>query len=175
MKNFKMLRIVMIVALVAFLSVGCAKKATEEMATEAPSSSSSQSTDTGMKETAVVESDAKETTMATVSDLTRIHFDFDSYVLSGEARATLKQNAMILKASSMLKVKIEGHCDERGSDDYNLALGEQRAQATMDYMRSLGVSGSQMATVSMGEMAPLDPASNEAAWSKNRRSEFVAM
>jgi peptidoglycan-associated lipoprotein len=82
---------------------------------------------------------------------------------------------MVLKSAPMLKVKIEGHCDERGSDDYNLALGEQRAQATMDYMRSLGVSASQMATVSMGEMAPLDPASNEAAWAKNRRAEFKAM
>lgn len=171
MKNFRMLQFVMIIALVAFLSVGCAKKATEDVATEAPSSSSSQATtDKGMTETEV-----KETTAATVADLTRIHFEFDSYVLSGEARATLKQNAMVLKSAPMLKVKIEGHCDERGSDDYNLALGEQRAQATLDYMRSLGVSASQMATVSMGEMAPLDPASNEAAWAKNRRAEFKAM
>ena len=174
MKNFRMLRIVMMIVLVALLSVGCAKKATEDVATE-PSSSSSQGTDSKMTETPVVEADVKETASATVADLTRVHFDFDSYVLSGEARATLKQNAMILKAAPMLKVKIEGHCDERGSDDYNLALGEQRAQATMDYMRSLGVSGSQMGTVSMGEMAPLDPSSNEAAWSRNRRAEFKAM
>lgn len=175
MKNFKMLRIVMIIALVAFLSVGCAKKATEDMTTEAPSSSSSQGTDSGMTETPVVEADAKASASATVADLTRIHFDFDSYVLTGEARATLKQNAMVLKSASMLKVKIEGHTDERGSDDYNLALGEQRAQATMDYLRSLGVSASQLATISMGEMAPLDPSSNEAAWAKNRRAEFEAM
>ena len=172
MKNFRMLHIVMVIALVALLAVGCAKKPTEEMATETPTSTStsSQTTDSGMTETAVT-----ETTMATISDLTRIHFDFDSYVLSGEARATLKQNAMVLKSTPMLKVKIEGHCDERGSDDYNLALGEQRAQATMDYMRSLGVSATQMATVSMGEMAPLDMANNEAAWSKNRRAEFKKM
>ena len=171
MKNFKMLHFVMIIGLVAFLSVGCAKKATEEVATEAPTSSSSSSQPTS----GVTETDVKETASATVADLIRIHFDFDSYVLTGEARATLKQNAMVLKSASALKVKIEGHTDERGSDDYNLALGERRAQATMDYMRSLGVSASQLATISMGEMAPLDPSSNEAAWAKNRRAEFEAM
>ncbi len=169
MKNFKLMHFVMIISLVALLSVGCAKKASEDMAADG-ASSTSQTADSGVTET-----DVKETSSATVADLTRVYFEFDSYVLSGEARATLKQNAMILKGASMLKVKIEGHCDERGSDDYNLALGEQRAQATMDYMRSLGVSGSQMGTVSMGEMAPLDPANNEAAWAKNRRAEFKAM
>ena len=169
MKNFKLMHVAMIIALVALLAVGCAKKPQEDMAADG-ATSSSQSSNTSMTETPVT-----ETAAATVADLTRVHFEFDSYVLSGETRATLKQNAMILKGAPMLKVKIEGHCDERGSDDYNLALGEQRAQATMDYMRSLGVSGSQMGTVSMGEMAPLDPANNEAAWAKNRRAEFKAM
>lgn len=170
MKNFRMLHFVLMMALVVLLASGCAKKATEDTTTEAPSSSSSQTTDPALTETAV-----KETAAATVADLTRVHFDFDSYVLSGETRAALKQNGMVLKSAPMLKVKIEGHCDERGSDDYNLALGEQRAQATMDYLRSLGVSASQMSTVSMGELEPLDPASNEAAWAKNRRAEFKPM
>ena len=123
----------------------------------------------------MTETDVKENVEATAGDLTRVYFDFDSYVLSGETRAALKQNAMVLKAAPMLKVKIEGHCDERGSDDYNLALGEQRAQATKDYLRSLGVSASQMSTVSLGELEPLDPADNEAAWAKNRRAEFKPM
>jgi peptidoglycan-associated lipoprotein len=173
-----MLRFALVLAIVTLLAVGCAKKPTEDMTTKAPVASEQTAdtgmNDSGMTETAITETPAMEKTMATVSDLTRVYFDFDSYVLSDVTRATLKQNAMILKSTPMLKVKIEGHCDERGSDDYNLALGEQRAQSTMDYLASLGVSKSQMSVVSMGELMPLDRASNEEAWAKNRRAEFRA-
>ena len=169
MKNFKMMRYVMVLAIVSFLAIGCAKTPSEDMTTKTPDSSASQATNSGMTETPVV-----ETAAGTISDLTRVHFDFDSYVLSSSTRATLKHNAMILKSAPMLKVRIEGHCDERGSDDYNLALGEQRAQATVDYLSSLGVPAGQMATVSMGELMPLDQSGSEAAWAKNRRAEFKA-
>lgn len=174
MKNFRMLRFALVLAIVTLLAIGCAKKPTEDMTTEAPVATEQTTADTGMTETAVMETPAVETTMATISDLTRVYFDFDSYVLSDVTRATLKKNAMILKSTPMLKVKIEGHCDERGSDDYNLALGEQRAQSTMDYLASLGVSKRQMSVVSMGELMPLDRASTEEAWAKNRRAEFKA-
>ena len=173
MKNFRMLRYALVLAIVALLAIGCAKTPTEDMTTKTPVATE-QTVDTDMTETAVMETPAVETTMATVSDLSRVYFDFDSYVLSAESRATLKQNAMVLKAAPMLKAKIEGHCDERGSDDYNLALGEQRAQSTMDYLTSLGVPNSQMSVVSMGELEPLDRASTEEAWAKNRRAEFKA-
>ncbi len=172
MKNFRMMQSILILVMVVFLASGCAKKATEDTTTTtaAPAVTSQTS------ETVVTETPVKEAPVvaATVADLTRVHFDFDSYVLSDVARTTLKQNAQILKAAPRLKVNIEGHCDERGSDDYNLALGEQRAQAAMDYMRSLGVSADQMKAISMGEMMPLDRGSNEAAWAKNRRAEFKA-
>lgn len=174
MKNFKMMRYVIVLAIVSFLAIGCAKTPSEDMTTKTPETSSSQTTDSGMTETAITETPATESTMATISDLSRVYFDFDSYVLSADTRATLKHNAMVLKAAPMLKVSIEGHCDERGSDDYNLALGEQRAQATMDYLSSLGVPVGQMATVSMGELMPLDQSGTEAAWAKNRRAEFKA-
>ncbi len=80
----------------------------------------------------------------------------------------------MLKALSGVDIRIEGHCDERGSDEYNLALGERRAQAAMNYLATLGVPASRMSTISYGEEKPLDPGHNEEAWAKNRRAEFVA-
>ncbi len=178
MKNFRMLRFALVLAIVTLLAIGCAKKPTEDMTTKAPAATEQTAdtgmNDTGMSETAITEAPAMEKTMSTVSDLSRIHFDFDSYVLTDISRAILKQNAMVLKSAPMLKVNVEGHCDERGSDDYNLALGEQRAQATVDYLTSLGVQASQMRAISMGELMPLNPASTEAAWAMNRRAEFKA-
>lgn len=111
-------------------------------------------------------------TEAVVADLTRVYFDFDQYALTTEARDTLNLNATILKANPALKVKIEGHCDERGSNQYNIALGERRAQATQNYLVSLGVDGNRLSTVSFGEEMPLEPGHDEAAWAKNRRAEF---
>lgn len=174
MKNFKMLRCVMIVAMVTLLAVGCAKTPKEDMSTKTPVATETQTTDSDMTETAIMETPAVESTMATISDLSRIHFAFDSYVLSNEARSILKQNATVLRATPSLKVTVEGHCDERGSDDYNLALGEERAQAAVDYLASLGVPASQMTAVSMGELDPLVQGHNEEAWEKNRRAEFKA-
>lgn len=109
---------------------------------------------------------------ATVADLTRIQFDFDQYALRDDARDTLNLNAAILKANPALKVKIEGHCDERGSNQYNIALGERRAQAAQNYLVSLGIAAARLATVSYGEEMPLVPEHNEDAWAKNRRAEF---
>ena len=109
---------------------------------------------------------------AGAEELQRIHFDFDQYVLTDAAKRKLSQNAKLIKASPGVKVKIEGHCDERGSDEYNLALGEKRALATKSYLVSLGVSASGLSVISYGEEMPLDPSMTEDAWAKNRRAEF---
>jgi peptidoglycan-associated lipoprotein len=84
----------------------------------------------------------------------------------------LAGNAEWLKANSGSKVQIEGHCDERGTNEYNMVLGANRARAAMEHLRTLGVDASRMSTVSYGEELPLDPAHNEAAWAKNRRDHF---
>ena len=105
--------------------------------------------------------------------LADIYFDYDQARLSDEARATLEKHALWMQNHRAAKIAIEGHCDERGTTDYNLALGEQRARATRDYLVSLGVAGDRLTTVSYGKERPLDPASNEAAWAKNRRAHFV--
>jgi peptidoglycan-associated lipoprotein len=105
--------------------------------------------------------------------LADIHFDYDQASLSPEAQATLADHAKWLSAHGGAKVRVEGHCDERGTVEYNLALGERRAQVTREYLVQLGVASGRLAIVTYGKERPLDPASNEAAWARNRRAHFV--
>ena len=101
-----------------------------------------------------------------------IHFDFDKSELKPEARAILVKKAEWLRNNPEFSVRVEGHCDERGTNEYNLALGERRANSAWKFLNALGISGSRMTTISYGEERPADPRHNEAAWSKNRRDEF---
>lgn len=172
--------LVMLFALV-LLASGCAKKpVAEEAVIEEP-------TEVAVVEdqpAAVVEQQVDEAAAAraaaeaaanrAVRGLSRVYFDFDQYVLTAGAKQQLATNAELLRAAPSVKVQIEGHCDERGSDEYNLALGEKRALATKNYLVSLGVAASRMTIISYGEETPLDPAKTEAAWAKNRRAEFKA-
>ena len=101
-----------------------------------------------------------------------IYYDFDSAALSALAQATLKNKAAWLKENAGVMVTIEGHCDERGTNEYNLALGERRALSARAYLVDLGISASRLSTISYGEERPLDNRSNEEAWAKNRRGQF---
>lgn len=105
--------------------------------------------------------------------LADIQFDYNSSALGDAARQTLGQHAAWLSAHPAARVTVEGHCDERGTVDYNLALGEQRARAAKEYLVGLGVAATRLRAVSFGKEKPLDPASNEAAWARNRRAHFV--
>jgi peptidoglycan-associated lipoprotein len=102
-----------------------------------------------------------------------IYFDFDKYDLRTDARATLDRKASFLNQNSSVRVQIEGHCDERGTSEYNLALGERRANAAKQYLTTAGISAGRLSTISYGEERPLDPGHNEAAWARNRRDHFV--
>ncbi len=102
-----------------------------------------------------------------------VHFDYDKDTLSDRARAILEKHALWLQNHRTAKVTVEGHCDERGTVDYNLALGDKRARAASEYLVGLGVAGDRLRTVSYGKEKPLDPASNDQAWSRNRRAHFV--
>ena len=102
-----------------------------------------------------------------------IGFNFDSAALSDDARATLRGNADWLKANATARIQIEGHCDERGAADYNMALGAKRAQAAMDYLATLGVAANRMSTISYGEEIPVCKDKTEECWTKNRRDRFV--
>ncbi len=102
-----------------------------------------------------------------------IYFDFDKYDLRPDARATLDRKVSAMNQASTVRAQIEGHCDERGTNAYNLALGERRANAAKQYMVTAGVSAGRLSTISYGEERPADPGHNEAAWAKNRRAHFV--
>lgn len=102
----------------------------------------------------------------------RIHFDFDKSDLKPEAREILKRKADWLKQNPEYRLTIAGHCDERGTREYNMALGQRRADSAFKYLNSLGVSADRMVTVSRGEEEPYDPRSTPEAWAMNRRAEF---
>lgn len=105
--------------------------------------------------------------------LERIYFALDSFALSDDARETLYKNAEIMLKKPADKYRLEGHCDERGSDEYNLALGENRAKAALNYLVTLGVQPERLSFISYGEEKPLDQGHSEEAWAKNRRVEFI--
>jgi len=113
-----------------------------------------------------------EAAMPEPSKIVTIYFDYDSSVLTEQAGQQLKADAEWLKANPTVKATLEGYCDERGSDEYNLALGERRAETAQKYLTELGIPMEQIATVSFGEERPVDPGHSELAWVKNRRVEF---
>ena len=109
----------------------------------------------------------------TASDLQPVFFDLDSYTLRDDARGALDANAKLLRDNAGTKIVIEGHCDERGTVEYNQALGERRAQAARDYLTRAGIDEGRMQIVSYGKERPFDPGHDEAAWAKNRRAHFA--
>ena len=106
-------------------------------------------------------------------DLKDIHFKFDKYDLDNDSRKVLQQNASFLKKNPDMKIEIQGHCDERGTNNYNTALGERRANSTKKFLVSLGVDASRLNTISYGEEKPFCFDSNESCWFKNRRAHFM--
>jgi peptidoglycan-associated lipoprotein len=102
-----------------------------------------------------------------------IYYAFDSSVLSAVAQDVLRRKAEWLRNNPGEQVSIEGHCDERGTNEYNLALGERRAKSAHNFLVDLGIDASRLTTISYGEERPVDPGHNEEAWAKNRRAHFV--
>jgi peptidoglycan-associated lipoprotein len=179
-----------VVLLFSFSLVDCAKKPAEPGPGEQMSQTQAaeETPDTGAKvdgytppaeevsppeePKARVEEPAREMTAFNVSDLIDVFFAFDKSDPTSEGRDNLANNARLLKAASGVKIVIEGHCDERGTNEYNLGLGERRASAVKNYLVSLGVSASRIKTVSYGEEKPFAAGHNEAAWKQNRRAHF---
>jgi peptidoglycan-associated lipoprotein len=171
----------MLTALFGFF--GCAKKAQvragpeeevvggEETARE-PRAPVAGERGTGLAEESLRADEARAELQSRLQD---IHFEFDKYSIVPEAREVLKENYMVLRTIPRVEVLIEGHCDERGTVEYNLALGQRRANAARDYLISLGMDAAQLSTVSYGEENPLDPRPTEEAWAKNRRCHFVIL
>ena len=107
------------------------------------------------------------------SPLKDVFFDFDRYDLSGDARTTLRANADWLKNNPTARVEIEGHCDDRGTNEYNLALGAKRAQSAREYLTTLGIAAARLSTISYGEEIPVCKEQQESCWKQNRRARFV--
>ena len=104
-----------------------------------------------------------------------IHFDYDQYDIRRVDEEILRENAAFLKKNPQMKIQVEGHCDDRGTSEYNLALGERRANSTKRYLVSLGIASDRISTISFGKERPLDPGHNEEAWAKNRRAHIVVL
>jgi peptidoglycan-associated lipoprotein len=177
MKTMQILKLALVVLFLVSGIVGCAS--TPPPSEEGTISQADMSQQADVKPAADAGQDTmKSETVPSHMDLAgmeNIYFDFDQFTLSAEARKTLAENAKYLKANSGTQVVVEGHCDERGSDEYNLALGESRALAAKNYLVSLGVSAKQLSVISYGEEKPAAMGSNEEAWAKNRRAEFKAV
>ncbi|NOY13520.1 MAG: peptidoglycan-associated lipoprotein Pal [Deltaproteobacteria bacterium] len=179
MNKFNIARLLVMLFALTLLASGCAKKpVAEETVIEEPAEVAVVEeqpvvvVEQQVDEAAVARAAAEAAATRAASGLQRIHFDFDQYVLTDDAKQILADNAALLKAAPGVKVQVEGHCDDRGSDEYNLALGEKRALATKNYLVSLGIAADRLSVISYGEERPLDPADNKVAWAKNRRAEF---
>jgi len=131
--------------------------------------------DAAAADRAAAERRERETTTATARDVLEriVYFEYDSERLSGEAQEDLRMKAEILRANPDLRIRVEGHADERGSTEYNLALGQRRAESVRTFLANFGVPSRQISTLSYGKERPRAQGSNERAWAENRRAEFV--
>jgi peptidoglycan-associated lipoprotein len=188
--NKRMIALLAALSMAALVAGGCASKEvvkTEEPAaatvtTETPKpvqqpSVTDDAAQTQASEASVAikpaDAQAAETATETTAFET-VYFDFDSSGLRQDARDVLSKNAeILLKSKQAVKIKIEGHCDERGSAEYNLALGERRAKSAMQYLLTLGVQPERLSVISYGKEKPAVQGNDEEAWAKNRRAEFL--
>ena len=155
MKSLKSLGMVMVLAMALGMGAGCSKKNAEVEVIEAP----------------VATVSAVELAAQQISDGV-ILFDFNKYDIKAEYREVLQQAAELMKQHPSIKVRLEGHCDARGTQEYNLALGERRARAAYEYLVRLGVPAEQLEIISFGKERPAVQGTGEEVWAKNRRDEF---
>lgn len=147
-------------------SAGCAKYFTGTGATDGSAGQQTMSMPAGGEQ-------VPSGTVATLFDSKKIYFEFDKHDLNPEARQLLTEIAAYLKEYGELRLEIEGHCDERGTSEYNLALGERRAGAARDFLVTMGIDASRIDTISYGEEKPEDPGKTEEVWARNRRAQFI--
>src|SRR6267378_1631408 len=165
-----------ILALLGLIALaGCAHKAAPAPQPPTSSNPTPVPTPTPPTTTTTAPAPTPSTETATLhsEDLQPVFFDFDSATLNDQARSTLDQDAKTLRDHSAPKLVIEGHCDERGTAEYNQALGERRAQAARDYLIAAGVAAGRIEVISYGKERPFDSGHDESAWAKNRRAHFT--
>ncbi|HET6420225.1 MAG TPA: peptidoglycan-associated lipoprotein Pal [Geobacteraceae bacterium] len=172
------------VCLVLLSAAGCAKNdmvKKDEMVPQAAVTRQTESTPSkpAQPDGSLEDRQAKETPVPTEdqlkSTMDSIYFNFDAADLDSTARDSLAATYRFLQSKPGVKVRIEGNCDERGSSEYNLALGEKRAKVARKYLTAMGIAGDRLSTISYGKEKPADPSHNEDAWKKNRRDDFVVV
>ena len=161
---------VFLIVFVAACSTTPKEQPTASPAVEAPSQVS---TYTPPKEAPAPKPVVKSIQPVKAVELGDVFFAFDKSDLTSESRAILADNAEVLRSNPNATIIVEGHCDERGTEEYNLGLGERRASSVKNYLTSLGISSSRIQTISYGEEKPFEWGHNENAWSRNRRAHFV--
>jgi peptidoglycan-associated lipoprotein len=174
MKRLTLRTIALAVLAASVMLAGCARKQQQVPPTppEAPPAAPSQPTQPPAPEP--TPTPAQTPTPDAASGLRDAFFAFDSYALDDQARAALDATARVLRDNTSLNLTIEGHCDERGTVEYNQALGERRAMAARDYLAGAGISAGRLNVISYGKERPFAPGSDEASWAQNRRAHFVA-
>jgi peptidoglycan-associated lipoprotein len=160
------------IAAITMLALGACSKKAPEVLPPAPEGTDAGSADSGIGN-AVIPGSQQDFVANVSSD--RVFFDYDQYNVDAEDQATLQSQAQWLQRNPAVRVTLEGHADERGTRDYNLALGERRANAAKNYLASLGIDPSRIQVISYGKERPAELGSNEAAWAKNRRAVTVVI
>lgn len=169
MMRSKMMTLALLVLMLSLAGFGCAKKA------GGPGDGSGTSWEEQERARLEQERALREKLGAASNELAQmVHFALDSSNLTAESRQNLTRKAEIMRQYPQIKLIVEGNCDQRGTAEYNLALGERRAQAAAQYLVNLGIGADRLSTVSYGKERPLDPGTGEAAYAKNRRDEFRA-
>lgn len=173
MRNpYRTLLVALAAGLLVVAAAGCARKAVQAPPTPPPAPPVVQAEPTPTP--APVETPTPAPTpKVTAGDFTDVFFDYDSYALREDAKVALDRAAKLLRENPDASLTIEGHCDERGTVEYNQALGEKRANAARDYLANAGVAASRLQTVSYGKERPFAEGHDEAAWAQNRRAHFA--
>lgn len=160
------------VAAFALIATGCAKKAVQTVPPPPATTPTTTPTPTPTT-TPPVDTPPAADAATLIRSMQTVYFALDSWSLDDGARAALDANSRVLRENTSLNIAIHGHCDERGTVEYNQALGEKRAEAVKQYFADAGIALSRMSTVSFGKERPADEGHDEAAWARNRRAEFA--
>jgi peptidoglycan-associated lipoprotein len=181
LRSIGIVNLLVVVSMLIF-TAGCAQKSTPastaQIGATGPSAEEIQAREEAERRRRIAESQLASrpaTASPGMALMDTVYFDFDQATLSELAKNTLVRNAEWLRSHPDARVHVEGNADERGTPEYNLALGERRAVAVKNYLSSLGIDGSRLVTISYGEERPAEPGHGEEAWEKNRRVDFTAM
>jgi peptidoglycan-associated lipoprotein len=176
MKSRSVLFLVIILSISVMALWGCPKKAEVTAAPEAPKEAPAPQEEAKPEVApapAPAKEEVKEHAAAAAEGLQPIYFDFDRSFVRDDAKSTMKANAAWLKANPKVKIKIEGNCDERGTIEYNQALGQRRAVSAKKYLTDMGIAASRISLISYGKEKPICQEHSETCWQKNRRDDFV--